>query len=223
VPFVVGETNPALIAEMRTVALACGAGTSPPADVRVVPTDRAYTGPLALVGEHQRRNGAVAEAVLAALPAQWQPDAEAIRRGFASVRVPGRLDRRGQWIFDVAHNPDSMQALTMALPTLGLPRPLHALVSILGDKDWPAMLALLEPCIDCGVLTVAPTAALRRWDLEQLDEWLGARPGRAGMWTVAPDFATALRMVQDGAGSMLVTGSFHTVGDAMEVLGFASV
>jgi folylpolyglutamate synthase/dihydropteroate synthase len=39
-----------------------------------------------------------------------------------------------------------------------------------------------------------------------------------------PDFERALHDIQDGAGTVLVTGSFHTVGDAMARLqGFAPV
>jgi len=36
-----------------------------------------------------------------------------------------------------------------------------------------------------------------------------------------PDFREALAQVQRGAGTVLVTGSFHTVGDVMEALGMA--
>jgi folylpolyglutamate synthase/dihydropteroate synthase len=39
-----------------------------------------------------------------------------------------------------------------------------------------------------------------------------------------PDFERALYDIQEGAGTILVTGSFHTVGDAMARLpGFAPV
>jgi len=39
---------------------------------------------------------------------------------------------------------------------------------------------------------------------------------------IEPDFDRALREVQQGAGTVLVTGSFHTVGDALARLpGFA--
>jgi hypothetical protein len=39
---------------------------------------------------------------------------------------------------------------------------------------------------------------------------------------IEPDFDRALQEVQDGAGTILVTGSFHTVGDALARLpGFA--
>jgi folylpolyglutamate synthase/dihydropteroate synthase len=43
------------------------------------------------------------------------------------------------------------------------------------------------------------------------------------MWQLIPDFTDALRMVQQGAGTILVTGSFHTVGDVMAELGLGDV
>jgi folylpolyglutamate synthase/dihydropteroate synthase len=36
-----------------------------------------------------------------------------------------------------------------------------------------------------------------------------------------PDFHDALERVQAGAGTVVVTGSFHTVGDVMSALGMA--
>lgn len=83
------------------------------------------------------------------------------------------------------------------------------------------MLVWLDSVVDRGVLTVASSAAERGWDLGWLQEWL-ARPDRPpahAHWTLVPDFAAALREVQEGAGTVLVTGSFHTVGDVMEAMG----
>ena len=178
------------------------------------------------VGDKVRCSGdaahaAVAHGILMALPARWRPDLEAIRTGFAAAQVPGRLDRRGKWLFDVAHNPDGMESLVSALRTEPPPSPVHALVSILGDKEWPTMLVWLDSVVDRGVLTVAPSAAERGWNLGWLREWLARqdRPPARARWTLVPDFATALREVQQGAGTVLVTGSFHTVGDVMATLG----
>jgi dihydrofolate synthase/folylpolyglutamate synthase len=142
-------------------------------------------------------------------------------RGFAEAWLPGRLDRRGKWLFDVAHNPDGIRSLVEALEAIRPPRPIHALVSILGDKEWPDMLVRLDRAIDRGVLTVAPTAASRGWDAAWLRRWLRdpARPPARAAWTLVPDFQAALRDVQRGAGTILVTGSFHTVGDVMGKLG----
>jgi dihydrofolate synthase/folylpolyglutamate synthase len=100
-------------------------------------------------------------------------------------------------------------------------RPLHGLVSILGDKEWPDMLVQLDQAIDRGVLTIAPTAAARGWDIEWLGRWLSdpTRPPAHATWTLVPDFRDAIESVQQGAGTVLVTGSFHTVGDVMTALG----
>jgi dihydrofolate synthase/folylpolyglutamate synthase len=172
-------------------------------------------------GPFQRRNAAVAHGVIMALPAPYRLDRQAIERGFAMARIPGRFDRRGKWLFDVAHNPDGMRALTAALRETAIPRPIHALVSILGDKAWPDMLVRLDAAVDRGVLTVAPTAAGRGWDMAWLDRWLRdpTRPPAKAQWSLEPDFQKALSRVQQGAATVLVTGSFHTVGDVMAAVG----
>jgi len=226
-PFVIGERDPALVEVLRREARKAVARLDPGgrADVRVLPPDYEWCGPLGLAGPHQRRNAAVAHGVLAALPEPYRPTLEAIGAGFAAARVPGRLDRRGKWLFDVAHNPDGIRALVRAIETLRPPRPLHALVSILGDKEWPEMLVQLYRVIDRGVLTVAPTAASRGWNAVWLRRWLrdrGRPPARAS-WTLVPEFADALDLAQQGAGTVLVTGSFHTVGDVMTALGMEVV
>ncbi len=245
VPFVIGETRPRLIAKLRETAEANArrqVATSPSrqvatstrrhvarspgrhvrgADVRVLPKEYLWAGPLGLSGPHQRRNAAVAHGILAALPERYRPSRAAMERGFAEARVPGRFDRRGRWLFDVAHNPDGMKALVAALRQEQLPRPIHALVSILGDKAWPEMLVELDGAIDRGILTVAPTAMGRRWDLEWLGRWLKdpTRPPAQAAWSLNPRFAEALAEVRQGAGTILVTGSFHTVGDVMQAEG----
>ena len=69
--------------------------------------------------------------------------------------------------------------------------------------------------------TVAPTAAGRKWDMAWLETWLRdpKRPPAQAHWSLEPDFAKALGKVQEGAATVLVTGSFHTVGDVMSALG----
>jgi dihydrofolate synthase/folylpolyglutamate synthase len=223
VPFVIGETDPALVEVLRREARRAGgrADRRARADIRVLPPDYEWCGPLSLAGPHQRRNAAVAQGILCALPAPYRPQPEEIERAFGAAHVPGRLDRRGRWLFDVAHNPDGMRSLVSALGVMRPPRPVHALVSILGDKEWPEMLVQLDRVIDRGILTIAPTAAGRGWDIEWLRRWLRDpnRPPAHAEWTLIPDFNEAIARVQEGAGTMLVTGSFHTVGDVMTALG----
>jgi dihydrofolate synthase / folylpolyglutamate synthase len=214
-PFVIGESDPALVAILELEATRLGAKP------RIVPPDCEWEGPLGLAGRHQRRNAAVAQSILGALPPPYGPASEALAEGFARAHVPGRFDRRGRWVFDVAHNPDGMRALVRAIEEANLPRPIHALVSILGDKEWSEMLVILDRAIDRGILTMAPTAAGRGWDMAWLAEWLQRtdRPPARAQWSLVPDFPAALTGVQEGAGTILVTGSFHTVGDVMQALG----
>ena len=222
-PFVIGEARPELVAVLcregqRYVQVIDPAATL---DARPVPPEAQWTGPLRLLGAHQRRNAAVALAAVEALPATFRPDREAVTRGFAEAFIAGRLDRRGRYLFDVAHNPDGVRTLVAALAALRPPAPIHAVVAILGDKDWPEMLRSLDGTVARGFLTVAPSAAGRAWSLEALEQWIRDRPAGTGMvqWTIAADLAGAVESAQNGAGTILVTGSFHTVGDVMYLLG----
>jgi len=226
-PFVIGEREPALVEVLRREARRAIARQDARAtpDIRVLPPDYEWCGPLSLAGPHQRRNAAVAHGVLMALAAPYRPDLESINRAFGQARIPGRLDRRGKWLFDVAHNPDGIRALITALEAMRQPRPIHGLVSILGDKEWPEMLVQLDRVLDQGVLTVAPTAAGRGWNTDWLRRWLRApnRPPARASWTLIPDFTEALDVVQRGAATVLVAGSFHTVGDVMQALGLSDL
>jgi dihydrofolate synthase/folylpolyglutamate synthase len=226
-PFVIGEPGAPAARVLREVAEANGARPI----VAVAPGVE-YEGPLGLEGPHQPRNAAVAAALLGALPQAWRPSPEAIAAGFARARVPGRFDRRGRWIFDVAHNPAGIAVLLQALATSRPPRPLHALVGILRDKAWGEMLRPLAGVVDRMWLTMPPTAPVERsWDLKAVETAMAVAAvkvaGGAGRQVpplpplpplppiVQPDFDLALQDVQRGAGTVLVTGSFHTVGDAL--------
>jgi dihydrofolate synthase/folylpolyglutamate synthase len=125
------------------------------------------------------------------------------------------------WVLDVAHNLAGVQALVSALGVLSLPRPLVAVVGVLGDKDWPGMMVPLYAATDEVLLTEPPTAPPeRRWDPQRVLQQAGS-----GKAQVVADFRTALERAQHTAaarqGSVLVTGSFHTVGDALISLGRA--
>lgn len=211
VPFVIGEADPTLAAVLRAEALQRGA------EAVVVGAEERYDGPLGLKGSHQRRNAAVAAALLGHVPAPYRPPPEAVQRGFAGARLPGRFDRRGRWIFDVAHNPGGVMVLLATLAEERPSRPLHALVGILQDKAWEEMLRALRPAVDRLVVTTPPTAPeARRWALAEVARRLGEAV------EAEADFGLALERVAENAASILVTGSFHTVGDAMARLpGFA--
>jgi len=78
------------------------------------------------------------------------------------------------------------------------------------------MLETLAGAVDGLVLTRAPSAPVERaWDLHEVSRWARERGIEAA---VEPDFAGALDGAARRAATVLVTGSFHTVGDAMSRL-----
>jgi len=112
--------------------------------------------PLALRGAHQRDNAGTALAALAAVRDRLPVGAEAVRRAFAEVVWPGRLDVVGGaplTILDGAHNADGVAALADELPALLDGRPLHLLFAVMGDKDWRPMVERLAPLCRSVVVT----------------------------------------------------------------------
>lgn len=169
-----------------------------------------------LVGRHQAFNAALAVATAASLPGSLRiaPDTAGAR--LASVHLPGRFDRRGRWLFDVAHNPDGAATVAETLAAIALPRPIVALLTVLRDKDWRGIMTALSPQVDHFVLTEAPTApASRAWSATEACAF-----ARACGWSseVEMNFERAVTHAAAHGATVLVTGSFHTVGDAMSVL-----
>jgi dihydrofolate synthase/folylpolyglutamate synthase len=179
--------------------------------LRALGDDRFVETPL--VGKHQATNFAFTLALLdAAGPPFAVPLSEAVDAA-RTIRLPGRFQRVGHWIFDVAHNADGMRTLAASLRLVEHERPVVAVLCALGDKDWRAMLDALAPVVSRFVLTNAPTApASRAWSLDEAIQHARAMGLHA---EAEPDFDRALSKAERGAGTVLVTGSFHTVGDAM--------
>jgi dihydrofolate synthase/folylpolyglutamate synthase len=166
-----------------------------------------------LGGAHQSSNAALAVRLSELLPGRYGVDEAAVRAGIASAKVPGRFERRGRWIFDVAHNPDGARALAAALAAARPPRPLAAVVGVLRDKAWREFLSTLAPAVDALVLTRAPSAPEDRvWSPGEAAAWC-AEAGIAAR--AEPVFEAALAAARAAGRTVLVTGSFHTVGDAM--------
>lgn len=170
-----------------------------------------------LIGRHQAHNAAVALTMLEVLPDDLRPDAATVEDGMRDVALPGRFQRVGKHIFDVAHNPDGSRVLARTLAETKLPRPVAAVFSVLSDKDWVAMMSALAPHVDLFILTNTPTApSSRAWDVAAV-----MAHARAQGWAaeVVRDFDRALLRADEEGATVVVTGSFHTVGDAMSRLG----
>lgn len=169
-----------------------------------------------LVGTFQAHNASVALALLEAAGEPWRSIAAAPELDLFDVRLAGRFHRSGRWLFDVAHNADGAQTVVANLIATKAPTPIVAVVTVLRDKDWRGILRAVGTVADRIYLTSAPTApASRAWSLDEVTAWA---EGESLPVERVDDFDAALRRADASGATILVTGSFHTVGDAMERL-----
>jgi dihydrofolate synthase/folylpolyglutamate synthase len=115
--------------------------------------------PLPLLGAHQLINTSVAVTALQIVNQQGLPiDDEAIQRGLADVKWPGRLEvlsRDPLVVVDGAHNGDSAQKLAAALREVFHINQWTLIVGISADKDIPAILDGLLPIAEHVIVTRA--------------------------------------------------------------------
>lgn len=236
IPVVCGPLPPEADAVVRRAAAAVGApfiaaaervSVSPrpgrtTVDVRT-PT-RALKGiEPALPGAHQRRNAAVAVAVLEAVAQLGVsiPD-EAVVAGLERVRWPGRLERLDldgtPVILDAAHNPAGAAALALYLDEAGL-RDLTLIVGVMRDKDARGMLEALagrEGRWGAIICTTPPgdrslgAAALSAIARE-------ATAGRVAVEAVA-DPRTALARAAHRGRPIVAAGSIFLIGPLRDIL-----
>lgn len=169
-----------------------------------------------LAGRHQAANLAFSLLMLDAAGGDYAVSLDEAAHHLARVRIPGRFEHVGRYIFDVAHNPAGAEVLVQTIHAVAPPAPIAVVLCVLRDKDWRAMIQTLSRVASRFVLTMAPTApASRAWNL---DEVLAYARGLGLDAIATPDFASALEVPAELASTVVVTGSFHTVGDAMALL-----
>jgi len=190
--------------------------------------------PPSLLGPMQRRNAAVAIAAflqwlrvrpeLASRLPKRDADTGLLAAALQRAQLRGRVQRvapRGptdpEWILDVAHNEDSSRVLAEALASLPSARRTLGVVGILADKDADMIGRHLAPVIDQWVLCALDGP--RGCSAEELRRRL---PRQCRSVALAPDVshgcATARALA--GAGDRIVVfGSFHVVGPALDWLG----
>ena len=229
VPAVIGEPSTEVAALLKRFAAERGVSAvadvwrdAPPSNVTVSGTGTQFDLTLGgesgrlrtpLAGAHQASNAAFALLLLHVAGAPWSVSLADAAEALAAVKLPGRFHREGQFIFDVAHNPDGAAVLASTLETVNEPKPVAALLTVLTDKDWRGVMGALAPVVDVFVLTSAPTApASRAWNVTEAADYARSRGWSA---VLEPDFDRAIHTASTLAATVLVTGSFHTVGDAM--------
>jgi len=168
---------------------------------------------LGLPGAFQRANATLALLTLALVRDRFPCPVDAVRRGLADVRWPGRLavvSEAPLVVLDGAHNADGIATLVAELPAVVGERRVELVFAAMADKRWPEMLAALVP----HVRAVIATRVGRRG--AAVAEVAAAVGGRVPVEAV-DDPRAALRAALARAGpqdAVLVTGSLFLVGEA---------
>lgn len=171
-------------------------------------------------GPEQFDNAASCAAVVAALAAVLPVDDAALAAGIAAAYLRGRLERHDvdgvDWIFDVGHNPAAAVGLEASLRRLPRAARTWVVFAAMRDKDLTGV--------------VQPFASTDGWFVAQASADRGATGAELGLLLesvgaarvhVAADVAaacTAARATARPGDRVVVYGSFHTVGAAMEAL-----
>jgi dihydrofolate synthase/folylpolyglutamate synthase len=188
--------------------------------------------PSALAGSIQYRNAATALAALEALAAEGSAaaaqavtalDAPTVAAGLSRVRLAGRFQvvpGPVEWILDIAHNPPAAEVLAAQLRERPCQGRTLAVVGILGDKDAPAIARALQPALDRWFLcSLEGPRGISAAELARRLEASVSEPTLADSVQAA---CAAARATARAGDRVVVCGSVHTVGPALEWLGVYS-
>lgn len=178
--------------------------------------------PSALRGDVQYVNAANALAALEALGKRAPAlDTAAVASGLRAVRLAGRfqvLQLRPQWILDVAHNEPAAHELAQMLQRAPIKGRSWAVAGILADKDIEAIGRELAPAID-GWILCATDSEPRGTSSSQLRARLPQSCVDVAQCNSVEQGCAAARQIAGLDDRIVVTGSFHTVGPALDWLG----
>jgi dihydrofolate synthase/folylpolyglutamate synthase len=170
--------------------------------------------PIALNGEYQKQNAALAIAAIHA--ANIPVDEQSIMRGLATVAWPARFQKWDErTIIDGAHNPDAARILVQAWQEAFGDQKATLILAILSDKNLRGICQVLAPVADLVVLPKirSERAALPSELAEIFSEVAPSLP-----CSIASRIEDALILARAEANPILITGSLHFAGEVLAYL-----
>ncbi|MEY5013209.1 MAG: hypothetical protein RLY69_924, partial [Verrucomicrobiota bacterium] len=167
---------------------------------------------IALAGEHQRWNAALAVAALycAGLPL----NADVLRHGLSSVSWPGRFEKiRPDVILDGAHNPHSAESLVQTWASEFREKKASLIFSAVDAKDIAGVLKILCPL--ASKIFICPINSPRA---TQVGDLVACLPPSAPDYETFDDFESAYHAAHRHGGPILIAGSLYLVGEARAFL-----
>ena len=159
-----------------------------------------------LLGRHQLENIAVAVRAAECLGVSR----EDIVRGVNSTTWPGRLERRGRFLLDGAHNVPAAKALALFLAE-NHPEGVWIILGVMADKQFPEMISILKPHARQFVFT-KPQSSRAEDPLELQKLAAGAH--------VEESVESAIRHAEKHAPAnitILICGSLYLIGETLSL------
>lgn len=176
-----------------------------------------------LQGEAQLANAAGVIAALQALRDRLPVEASVIRSALPALRLGGRFERIGNWIFDVAHNAESAEVLARNLAALKLSTRPRLLLGMLSDKPVETVLRTLSAQVRrIDFVSLPPPRGLSADELRLRADALRLSAA-SGECHASLDQAVRQCAPSGPADVTVVCGSFLTVARAMQALHFDSI
>ena len=198
--------------------------------------------PSALAGSIQYRNAATALAALEALEVMLPTIAatpgrqlsaalqgplalseQTVSVALRNVSLPGRFQAvqvaSVEWILDIAHNEPAAAIFAGHVRERPAKGRTFAVVGILGDKDAGAIARLVGPVVDHWILCAIPGP--RGTSAEDLAKRMSLPDSRTTLAASVEAGCEVARATAKPGDRVLVFGSFHTVGPALQWLGLA--
>ena len=179
----------------------------------------------ALFGDIQLQNASCALMALRCLAGKFKVSYQDIVQGLNSVYLPGRFQIRSQTvangnitsIFDISHNPHSVDVMIQNMKSFINGSKLHAVFAILATKDVDNIVRIVAPLVDHWHLAEPnSTHALSVDKLKNIvRRYTNSANGIQCFNSVAEAYGNAIYNIQNGD-RLLVFGSTMTVAEALQ-------
>jgi len=167
--------------------------------------------PVALRGEYQKQNAAVAIAAIRA--ANIQLGDKAIVRGLAAIEWPARFQKWDEHtIIDGAHNPGAARVLAQTWRQVFGDQKATLVLAVLADKDLRGICEPLTPIADSILLPNIRSD--RAADPEMLAKVLSSITPFLH-YSITPSVGDALMLARAKPNPILITGSLHFAGEVL--------
>ncbi|MDD5460089.1 MAG: bifunctional tetrahydrofolate synthase/dihydrofolate synthase [Methylococcales bacterium] len=171
-----------------------------------------------LKGEHQYRNASAVILAVDMLSEHLPVSDESIRFGLANARLLGRFQLINDEIpvlLDVGHNPEAVKTLVEHLTDTFPGRKIHAVFSMMKDKDIAAVLEIMNPVVyDWFFAPLSNPRAATESLMRQIFSQSPITRVSFGFSSFEQAFDAAKKISQEGD-LLLVFGSFFLVSDCL--------